>query len=113
MLGSVCRYSASAMALSRASLVPEPTEKCAVAAASPISTIFWCDQVWHSTRLKLSQAEPRRCRALVISEWPPRFLAKIRSHAAIVSSWLMRSKPDLRHVASEHSTMKVAVSASN
>ena len=40
MVGSVCRYSASAMALSSASLVPEPTEKCAVAAASPISTML-------------------------------------------------------------------------
>ena len=101
------------MALSSASLVPEPTEKCAVAAASPISTTFSCDQVSHSTRLKLSQAEPRRCRALVISRWPPRFLAKILSQAAIVSSWPMRSKPARRQVASEHSTMKVAVSASN
>ena len=64
------------MALSRASLVPEPTEKCAVAAASPISTIFWCDQVWHSTRLKLSQAEPRRCRALVIEAMPAEVLGE-------------------------------------
>ena len=57
-------YSASAMALSIASLVPEPTEKCAVAAASPSSTMLPCDQRSHSTRLKLSQAEPRRWRAL-------------------------------------------------
>ena len=101
------------MALSSASLVPDPTEKCAVAAASPISTTFSCDQVSHSTRGKLSHADPRRCRALVIRRLPSRYLAKMRSQVAMVSSWLMRSKPNLRQVASEHSTMNVAVSASN
>ena len=101
------------MALSSASLVPDPTEKCAVAAASPISTMFSCDQVSHSTRGKLSHADPRRWRALVIRRLPSRYLAKMRSQVAMVSSWLMRSKPNLRQVASEHSTMNVAVSASN
>ena len=49
------------MALSSASLVPEPMEKCAVAAASPSSTMFsWCQRS-QSTRGKLSQAEPRIC----------------------------------------------------
>ena len=49
------------MALSSASFVPEPMEKCAVAAASPSSTMFsWCQRS-HSTRGKFSQAEPRRC----------------------------------------------------
>jgi hypothetical protein len=37
----------------------------------------------------------------------------MRWQVAIVSSWLMRSKPKRRQVASVHSTMKVAVSASN
>ena len=82
-------------------------EKWAVCAASPISTTFSWLQLSHSTRLKLSQAEPRRWRALVISRLPPRLLAKIASHLAIVSSWLMASKPRLRQVGSEHSTMKV------
>ena len=72
IVGSLCRYSASAMALSSASFVPEPTEKCAVAAASPISTRFSCDHFSHSTRRKLSHAEPRRCLALVASRCPPR-----------------------------------------
>ena len=56
-----------AMALSMASLVPEPTEKCAVAAASPISTIFSYDHFSHSTRGKFSHAEPRKCAAFDIS----------------------------------------------
>ena len=78
IVGSVCRYSASAIALSSASFVPEPTEKCAVAAASPISTRFSCDHCSHCTRWKLSHADPRRCLALVASRCPPRFLAKMR-----------------------------------
>ena len=41
MLGSA---SASPIASSIASFVPEPTEKCAVCAASPISTTFSCTQ---------------------------------------------------------------------
>ena len=101
------------MALSSASFEPEPTEKCAVAAASPSSTMFLWLQRSHSTRLKLSQAEPRRWRAFDINLWPPRLRAKIFSQAAIVSSVVIRSKPARRQVSSEHSTMKVAVSASN
>src|SRR5579862_8297289 len=96
-----------------ASLVPEPTEKCAVAAASPISTMFSYDHLSHSTRGKFSHAEPRKCDAFDISRWPPRYLAKIRSQARQFSSWLIAPKPNLCQVSSEHSTMKVAVSASN
>src|SRR5262249_2037871 len=96
-----------------ASLVPEPTEKCAVAAASPIKTMFSCDHLSHSTRGKFSQAEPRKCAAFDINRWPPRYFAKIRSQARHDSSWLIVSKPNLRQVGSEHSTMNVAVSASN
>ena len=40
-------------------------------------------------------------------------MKKIRSQAAQLSCWLMAPKPNFCHVASEHSTMKVAVSASN
>ena len=101
------------MALSIASLEPEPTEKCAVAAASPSNTTLPVLQRSHSTRLKLSQAEPRRCLAFDNSALSFRYALKIFSQAAIVSSLDMRSKPDLRQVCSEHSTMKVAVSASN
>src|SRR5215469_12008413 len=96
-----------------ASLVPEPTEKCAVAAASPINTIFSCDQVSHNTRGKFSQAEPRKCAAFDMSGCPARYLANMRSQVQHDSSWLMPSKPNFRQVASEHSTMKVAVSESN
>src|SRR5581483_5332260 len=101
MLGSLCRYSASAMALSIASFEPEPTEKCAVAAASPSNTMLLWLQRSHKTRLKLSQAEPRKWRAFDINLWPPRLRAKIVSQAAIVSSVVIRSKPERRHVASE------------
>src|SRR5579863_3382049 len=102
-----------ATALSMASLVPEPIEKCAVAAASPISTIFRYDHFSHNTRGKFSHAEPRRCRAFDIKSWPPRYLAKIRSQVRHVWSWLIVPKPNFSHVSGEHSTMKVAVSASN
>src|SRR5271155_4482187 len=101
------------IALSMASLVPDPMEKCAVAAASPISTMLPYDHFSHSTRGKFSQAEPRMCAAFDINLWPPRYLANIRSQAVQLSCWLMAPKPNFCHVASEHSTMKVAVSASN
>src|SRR5271156_2714177 len=96
-----------------ASLVPEPIEKCAVAAASPINTILLCDQVWHKTRGKFSHAEPRICAAFDLSRWPPRQFAKTCSQVRQDSSWLIVPKPNFCQVASEHSTIKVAVSASN
>ena len=40
-----------------ASLVPEPMEKCAVCAASPSRTTFWCRQVWHRTVVNVVQRE--------------------------------------------------------
>ena len=59
------------MASSIASLVPEPMAKCAVWALSPISTTWLLPLKWlhlpQIRRWKLSQAEPRRWRALVIS----------------------------------------------
>ena len=72
---------ASAIASSSASFVPEPTEKCAVCAASPISTTgtsrpsmrSQCVHARQTTRGKRIQiAEPRRCVALEISGWPSR-----------------------------------------
>ncbi|MNC79386.1 hypothetical protein D3C75_1318540 [compost metagenome] len=71
------------MASSSASLVPEPMEKCAVCAASPISTtgtrrmpravsrLFQWTQVLQMTRGKrIQMAEPRRCEALLMSLLP-------------------------------------------
>ena len=84
-----------------------------MAAASPISTIFSYDHFSHSTRGKFSHAEPRTCAAFDISRWPPRYFAKIFSQARQFSSWLMVPKPNFCQVSSAHSTMKVAVSASN
>ena len=60
------------MALSIASLLPEPMEKWAVAAASPSSTTFSWLHFSQSTRGKRSQAEPRMWLALVMRAWPPR-----------------------------------------
>src|ERR1700722_13454716 len=100
-------------ALSMASLVPDPMEKCAVAAASPISTTLRYDHFSQRTRGKFNQAEPRMCVAFEIRGWPPRYFAKIRSQARQDSSWLIAPKPKFCHVVSEHSTMNVAVSASN
>ena len=56
-LGSSCKQAASAKASSIASLVPEPIEKCAVWAASPMSTTFWCRQVSLRTVPKLTHFE--------------------------------------------------------
>ncbi len=80
---SSSRQRASSMASSSASLVPEPMEKCAVCAASPISTTgtrrwprgvasaFQRTQASQMTRGKrIQMAEPRRCAALLISLWP-------------------------------------------
>ena len=64
---------ARAIASSMASFVPDPILKCAVWAASPISTMlpwYHCSQ---STRLNLSQADdPRRWWAFETSGWPSR-----------------------------------------
>ena len=102
------------MALSNARREPEPMEKWPVAAASPISTTFsWCQRSQMTRGKFIHTAEPRRWLALEISEWPPRWAAKTRSHVAIVSSLDMSSKPHASQVCWVHSTMAVAVSASN
>jgi len=114
MVGSVCRYSASAIALSNARREPDPMEKCPVAAASPISTTFSWYQRSQITRGKfIHTAEPRRWCAFDINAWPPRCFAKTRSHVATVSSFDICSKPHASHVCCVHSTITVAVFESN
>ena len=114
--------SARSMASSSASLVPLPMEKCAVCAASPMSTMgvlclamsCQCTQVWQITRGNWIQlAEPRRCLALLTRSCPSRYLANRRWQKAMPSSWLMVSMPWAFHTDSGVSTMKVEVSASN
>ncbi len=63
---------ARSIASSMASLVPEPMEKCAVCAASPMSTMLPCRQRLQEMRWKLSQAEPRRWPMFDIRPWPSR-----------------------------------------
>ncbi len=95
------------MASSIASFVPEPIEKCAVCAASPISTrLPWCQRL-QSTRWKLSQAEPRRWAALLMSRWPSRYFANSFSQKAIDCSWFAASRPCARQVSSRVSTITV------
>ena len=73
--GCAAMLAARSIASSSASLVPEPIEKCAVCAASPISTTgvprpsapWRCTQRLHTTRGKrIHAAEPRRWAALLI-----------------------------------------------
>ena len=102
------------MALSNARREPEPMEKCPVAAASPISTTFsWCHRSQITRGKFIQTAEPRRWLALDIRALPPRWAANTRSQVAIVSSLDMSSKPQASHVCWVHSTIAVAVSASN
>ena len=44
---------------------------------------------------------------------PAELLGEIRSQVAINTPWVISPKPKALQVGSEHSTMKVAVSASN
>ncbi|MNT08089.1 hypothetical protein D3C72_1428180 [compost metagenome] len=103
-------------------MVPEPIEKCAVCAASPMSTTgterpstsMRCVQRSHTTRGKRIQlAEPRRCVALLMSECPPRYLANSFSQKAMASGCSIWSRPWAFHTASGVSTMKVEVLSSN
>jgi hypothetical protein len=93
---------ASAIASSIASLVPEPTEKCAVCAASPSSTTLPSCQ-----RRQRTVGKARQIERLASSRWPPSSSAKSRSQNATVSASEARSSPAARHVASVASTMKV------
>ena len=91
-----------AMASSMASLVPEPTEKCAVWAASPASTTFsWCHFSFRMVG-KLRQTE-----RLEISRCPANSSRQSRSQKAIVPASSARSIPAERHVSSRASTMNV------
>ena len=97
--------------------MPEPIEKCAVCAASPISTTgarpLWCTQLSQTTRGKrIHCAEPRRWLALDISAWPSRYFANSFSQKAIASSFSIVSRPAARQTRSGVSTMKVEVSSS-
>ncbi|MOA39896.1 hypothetical protein D3C78_1617110 [compost metagenome] len=89
-------------------------EKCAVWAASPISTTgawpLWCTQRAQTTRGKrIHCAEPRRWLALEIRGWPSSCLANNCSQKAIASSFSIVSSPAARHTSSGASTMKVEV----
>ena len=100
--------SASLIASSSASLVPDPIEKCAVCAASPSRITLPLDQRSHLMRRKLSQAaEPTRCEAFDCSAMAVEIFGEqllARGDAFVLRH---RSKPKPRHVSSEHSTMKV------
>jgi len=71
-----------------ASLVPEPMEKCAVALASPISTMLSFTQRALRTVGKLRQID-----RLVMSLWPCNSSANTRSMNSALSCSLMRSRP--------------------
>ena len=65
------------IASSSASLVPDPTEKCAVCAASPSKMTLPVDQRCYLMRRKLSPGRrAARCAALDCSEWPSRYLVE-------------------------------------
>ncbi len=100
-------FSASAMASSSASLAPDPMEKCAVWAASPIRTMLSLTQVRFPTRTKVIHWEPRGWRALDISRWPWRCWAKTLSQKATLSSGPADSSPAFAQVSWCVSTMKV------
>src|ERR1700730_2632658 len=71
-VGARCMASARAIASSIASLVPEPIEKCAVALASPSSTMLSLTQ-----RLLRIIGKLRHIERLVSSGWPSRNQPKI------------------------------------
>ncbi len=110
-VGCSPRLAARARASSRASLVPEPIEKCAECAASPSSTTFRCRQVALRTVVKRIQRE-----ALGISRCPSRCGASSSAQRRTLSSSLSpransrsarASKPARRQASSAISTMKV------
>lgn len=100
--GCSSMFAASARASSTASLVPEPMEKCAVWAASPISTVFPCDQRSLTTVRNAVQVE-----LLPVSGLPPSASAKIRAHRPVDSRSSQRSSPAARQTSSRISTMTV------
>lgn len=99
---------ARARASSTASLVPDPMEKCAVWAASPMSTVFPCDQRLLTTVRKVSQEE-----LLERSGRWPRALAKILAQCRVDSAGSQVSNPAARQTSSRISTMTVDASAEN
>jgi hypothetical protein len=83
-------------------LVPEPIEKCAVCAASPISTTLPVCHLPHRTTGKFRQID-----RFLISRCPASSSAKMFSRIATVWSSSAFASPALRHVSSRHSTMNV------
>lgn len=104
--GSVSTARARASASSTASLVPEPIEKWAVCAASPISTVLPCDQCALTTVRNCVQVEP-----LPRSGRPRRASPKIFAQRAADSASSQRSKPALCQTSSRISTITVEESA--
>ena len=82
--------------------VPDPTEKCAVWAASPMSTTLPVDQ-----RAFTTVGKRRHTDLLRISGWPSSSSAKSRDRKRTVPSSPAVSMPARRHVGSVVSTMKV------
>jgi hypothetical protein len=100
-----------------ASLVPEPMEKCAVWAASPSSTTGVGAAPAAPARALLQRAHAtvgkvRQMERLATSRCGPRKPAKISSQNATVRSSGASTRPAARQVASEHSTIQVAMPAS-
>lgn len=85
--GCSSMQAASARASSTASLVPEPMEKWAVWAASPMRTVLPCDQWALTTVRKVSQEE-----LLDRSGRPPRASAKILPQRSVDAAVSMASK---------------------
>ena len=88
--------------------VPEPTEKCAVWAASPTSTTLSADQ-----RAFATVGKRRHSDRLQISSWPSSTSAKRRDRKRAVSSSPTRSMPARRQVPLVASTMKVEFPAAS
>ena len=93
---------ASAIASSIASLVPEPTEKCAVWAASPSSTTFpECQRAFRTV------GNRRQMERLARRRWPWSSSSKSCSRYATVPRSSISSRPLALQVSSLASTMKV------
>jgi hypothetical protein len=107
-VGFACSAEARAIASSIASLVPEPIEKWAVCAASPISTRLPCHHC--SQRIVLNEIHAE---LLVMSRCPCSSGANNFSRNATLSSTLAVSSPARRHVSGSVSTMNVLVDESN
>src|ERR1044072_2207689 len=112
LAGCRTKLLASAIASSMASLVPDPMEKCAVCAESPMSTtlpasVRQCQDLLR-TKGKSSQID-----LFDISRWLPSSSANSSWQNGIDSCSDIVSRPARRHVSGRVSTMKVLVYSSN